>query len=712
MTMNEKKKHLQSMGPHQESIIKGDKLVGLLNESQNQADQLRARVMTEYFSMIEELLLVADQKLTLLSNNFSPQIWKNVVKLIKNRFKVKTLQLSDNLDSLESLFVKGYTEPLYCSEDTVINLFNLYSIFEYETLKTIKKSFFKERKLERVLSVIEKLQRSTLFKKIPYEQEPIIGYIKEYKKISGSVRGVDFKSKNKIVGVLNQQLELSIPDILTLIKEYFMMLSEKSMRYAFSKTMYFNFYLKENVQMKIRMVPVDDRYYIFVMFENIEDKANLLEINSKLNYSMMLIQSLSHEMFTPLHHLLGISKRLHKKLSDEASSNTHIVKGIKPTGLEMRDEVLIIHQIGMGLSIFVQNILDFANIINNTFELHKRRFFVLNLMEYLMSIFSVKARQKNLKLRYECDKSTEMFTDYNRLAGLLYNLIDNSVKFTQKGGITIHAHSSMNHMVFKVVDTGIGIDEGDIKKISDIFKDPFLADKTKSSAGLGIGLRISLALIKSLSKGDLTIDISSEKNQGTTIQFEISQGFDTPLQNSTNTKNGDVVRLMATPISSSRTPIHSVRLDKREDDELIRSHKALEFQKERVKLRSKSDLKIFPENLSQSSIHQIDMFGSGIEEEEDLSPADQIDLGGQPEINMFKVTDAAVAKHLQKRNKRTLVSLSVKHVGNNMGQDPEIGLSDELPEEFEFDEEEERNESKIPCKLHLLRWHHHRGSER
>lgn len=468
-----------------------------------------------------------------------------------------------------------------------------------------------------------------------------------------------------------------------------MALSEKSLRYAFSKTMYFNFYMKENVQMKIRLVHVDERYYVFVMFENIADKANLLEMNSKLNYSMMLIQSLSHEMFTPLHHLLGISQRLHRKLCEDASE---MGQNQRTQGAAMRDEALIIYQIGMGLSIFVQNILDFANIINNTFEIHRRRFKVLTLMEYLMSIFSVKAKQKKLKLRYECDRSVEMYTDYNRLAGLLYNLIDNSIKFTQKGGITVHAHGVLNRVVFKVVDTGLGIDEGDIKKISEIFKDPFLADKTKSSAGLGIGLRISLALIKCLSKGDLTIDISSEKNQGTTIQFEISQGFDDTTQTGLMTRQTDVRN--PSPVSSSRSPIQSIRLDKHED--MIRSQKAIEFQKERLKLRNKPEIKMTHEKFSDSSIHDEEALGSVIQEEVEMSPESLKVKKEEPEIDMFNLTDVEVAKFVRKRAKRTLVSLSVKRI-ENVNQE----LNAPSDEEFEYDEYE-KNESRTPCRLLLL----------
>ena len=196
-TATEKKKISLSNGRQESAKI--DKFASFLNESHNQTDQLRVRVMTEYFSMIEELLLVADYKMALLTNNFCPQIWKNVVKPIRNRFKVKALQLADNADSLEGLFVNSHADPLYCGEDTIFNLLSLYSIFDYPNAKVTQRAVFKEKKLDRVLSVIEKLQTWGRVSKSPYQQEPIVGFLKEFKRISGSVRGIDFKSKNKIV---------------------------------------------------------------------------------------------------------------------------------------------------------------------------------------------------------------------------------------------------------------------------------------------------------------------------------------------------------------------------------------------------------------------------------------------------------------------------------------------------------------------------------
>lgn len=471
------------------------------------------------------------------------------------------------------------------------------------------------------------------------------------------------------------------------MKEYFAAVNDKSMRYAFTKSMAFNFYFKENVQLKIRLVPMEEKYYVFVMFENIEDKASLLEIHSKLNYSMMLIQSLSHEMFTPLHHVLGISDRLYKKLTEEGNR----LKGsIEADGrwLAMREEVLIIKQIGQGLSIFVQNILDFANIVNNTFEVYRRRFKVKDLMEGLLSIFSVKAKQKNIVLRYDCTDGLEMYTDYNRLEGLLFNFLDNSVKFTQRGGVTIHAHSLEGHVVFKVVDTGAGIDEADIKKISDIFKDPFLADKTKASAGLGIGLRISLALIKHLSKGDLAIDISSEKNIGTTIQFEISQNFEiqTPQPQSNRRM---IIEEKPTVSPSSKSPYHRLVLD--EAVEGVRSLKAVAFHNERLDLQGRVEKCPMP--LPSSSKRGMHSVGNDEFAQDSDSFDDSLE---REEIDMFDQDDAEVAKHIRKRNQTRLVSISIKHV-ESIDNGMVSPRKEEEEEEFEY-EEDERLESKHPCK--------------
>ena len=97
------------------------------------------------------------------------------------------------------------------------------------------------------------------------------------------------------------------------------------------RSMIFTFFFKDNVQMKLRLVSVDEKYYLLLIFENISDKVKLGEVNAKLNYSSMLIDSLSHELFTPLHQILTMTKQLvdnlqREKVSDKDAMKDEIMK--------------------------------------------------------------------------------------------------------------------------------------------------------------------------------------------------------------------------------------------------------------------------------------------------------------------------------------------------------------------------------------------------
>ena len=83
-----------------------------------------------------------------------------------------------------------------------------------------------------------------------------------------------------------------------------------------------------------------------------------------------------------------------------------------------------------GLKILVQNMLDFASIVNGNLITHKRKFKVADLLDKIVQLFVVKCSQKKIILGQECDEGLEICTDFNKLCGCLYNFVDNSVKFT------------------------------------------------------------------------------------------------------------------------------------------------------------------------------------------------------------------------------------------------------------------------------------------
>lgn len=262
--------------------------------------------------------------------------------------------------------------------------------------------------------------------------------------------------------------------------------------------------------MKIRLVPLEEKYHILLIMENILDKIKVGDATSKWNYSYMLIKTLSHELVTPLHHLLIYSNQMLLMINQE--------KLDKET---QQQKMLSVKQIGMCLYFTVKNMLDYANIINHTFDPKFNKFYVKEVLLAIVEAFSSKAKKQGIQLKFECDSSIELVSDKERLTGLIFIFVDNSMRFTKKGGILIQAQRIRNKVVFKVIDSGSGIENSDLAIIKDIINNPFLEDRTQNSAGLGIGFRIAQHLYKKMSGS--TIEINSEVGYGTTIQFEIPQ---------------------------------------------------------------------------------------------------------------------------------------------------------------------------------------------
>ena len=97
----------------------------------------------------------------------------------------------------------------------------------------------------------------------------------------------------------------------------------------------------------------------------------------------------------------------------------------------------------------------------------------------------------------------------------------NSIKFTQKGGITIFvALEKPNVLRISIHDTGIGIESKQLKMLKDTYSNRLSGYKTDNSSGIGLGLRIASSLQACLGSKDFhKIDIESTQGNGTTVTF-------------------------------------------------------------------------------------------------------------------------------------------------------------------------------------------------
>jgi len=226
------------------------------------------------------------------------------------------------------------------------------------------------------------------------------------------------------------------------------------------------------------------------------------------------VNMMIHELRAPITAVKGASKILvtNKKLSRE----------------EREKMLTLIHDQSKRILDQISSLLDLAKIQASKFTIQKTPSDIKKLIEQVVEVFSVQAKNKKIELLAKIDKSVpkEVMLDPIRIGQVLNNLISNSVKFTQeKGKITVSAQliqSGTKKLTVSVADTGIGIPK---EQQGELFSKFYQIDSGKNAgeiknhvAGTGLGLFISKQIIDAHG-GIITLD--SEPGKGTTITFSI-----------------------------------------------------------------------------------------------------------------------------------------------------------------------------------------------
>ncbi len=222
-----------------------------------------------------------------------------------------------------------------------------------------------------------------------------------------------------------------------------------------------------------------------------------------------LMATISHELRTPLNGIIGLSRIL---LDDNLTE-------------QQRNYLQTINTSAVALGYIFSDIIDLEKIDANRIELCRKETELPRFIHDISNFATLMTRQRNLKFVLDCPKDLPqcLLLDSPRLSQVLWNLINNAVKFTPKGTITLHVEQRAdNEFAFILEDTGIGIPEEDLSHIFDMYY------QVKSSgykpAGSGIGLAVSKTISK-LMGGDLTVE--SKLNEGSTFtvtfQAEVTQ---------------------------------------------------------------------------------------------------------------------------------------------------------------------------------------------
>ncbi len=226
------------------------------------------------------------------------------------------------------------------------------------------------------------------------------------------------------------------------------------------------------------------------------------------------LANMSHELRTPLNAILGFTQLMNRDPSVSA---------------EHQQYLNIVSCSGEHLLELINDILEMSKIEAGRVTLHENDFDLHHLLESLEQMLQLKAQSKDLKLTFERTAQVPQYvkTDEMKLRQVLINLLDNAIKFTESGSVTLRVKlgtgekqnatvSSSQSLIFEIEDTGLGIDHLEFDQLFAAFGQTTTG--LKSSKGTGLGLPISQKFVQ-LMGGEIVV--SSTLGLGTIFAFNI-----------------------------------------------------------------------------------------------------------------------------------------------------------------------------------------------
>ena len=178
----------------------------------------------------------------------------------------------------------------------------------------------------------------------------------------------------------------------------------------------------------------------------VEQAATVAQLRELDRLKSSFLANMSHELRTPLNSILGFADVMLEELDGPLTEN-------------MKNDLGLIYKNGQHLLHLINDVLDMAKIESGKMNLNIEKFNLQEIIEEVTSITSTLASEKNLALFIEpdSDQEVEINADKIRLRQVMINLVNNSIKFTEKGKIAIHVAREENNVLISVKDTGIGI---------------------------------------------------------------------------------------------------------------------------------------------------------------------------------------------------------------------------------------------------------------
>jgi CheY-like chemotaxis protein/signal transduction histidine kinase/HAMP domain-containing protein len=298
----------------------------------------------------------------------------------------------------------------------------------------------------------------------------------------------------------------------------------------------------------------------------LEDKAGELALTSK--YKSEFLANMSHELRTPLNSILILGQQLAENHDENLTS-------------KQVEFARTIHGAGTDLLNLITDILDLSKIESGTVTVEAEEIFLPDVLASVARPFRHEAETKQLAFEVRVDPSIQrtISTDSKRLQQVLKNLLSNSFKFTQSGGISLSVSTVIegwnpDHPVlskvpdviaFKVADTGIGIATEKQKIIFEAFQQAD-ASTSRKYGGTGLGLAISRELAGLLG-GEIQLQSTPGKGSTFTLYVPLRYvGSSTPMQNTLRDRERSSVpaleQILRQPTTTAEHPAEQIPDDR------------------------------------------------------------------------------------------------------------------------------------------------------
>lgn len=216
-----------------------------------------------------------------------------------------------------------------------------------------------------------------------------------------------------------------------------------------------------------------------------------------------------HEIRTPLNGIIGFSDIVRDQVIDCKCGNKN----------ETLKSLDIIQRCGNSLTDIIEDIIEITHIETGNIKIISEEFTPEDLLKESIEIFRAKAEEKKLEIKLSCSNLPKrVIGAAKRLRQVVFNLVGNAIKFTDKGKVEIYAEWQHNKLQINIKDSGIGIPQDMQEKILEPFYQIHHGN-TRKYGGTGLGLTIVSRILKELGE---SFKIESTPGIGTTISFSYS----------------------------------------------------------------------------------------------------------------------------------------------------------------------------------------------